>query len=64
MYAEFPYYIGNCFICNAAYLLVFYIQGGGWAGKKLQNYNVKEDDVLEHFKDTLVAKKKSRLVSG
>ena len=32
-------------------------------GKQLEQFTLEEDDVLEYFKETLVAKRKARIVS-
>ena len=31
-------------------------------GKKLEEFSLEEEDVLEYFKETLVAKRKARMV--
>lgn len=33
-------------------------------GKQLEEFALEEEDVLEYFKETLVAKRKARMVSG
>ena len=33
-------------------------------GKQLEEFSLDEEDVLEYFKETLVAKRKARMVSG
>eukprot|EP01044_Picomonas_judraskeda_P029640 COSAG03_NODE_10347_length_656_cov_0.883303_1_plen_83_part_00 len=34
------------------------------ADKQLEEFSLDEEDVLEYFKETLVAKRKARMVSG
>ena len=33
-------------------------------GKQLEQFSLEEEDVLEYFKETLVAKRKARMVSS